>query len=313
MKNNFTYRHYFLKGAFVTMVYILFMSFTVQGQEKVQFTQYMFNGLVINPAYAGAEEALSLTFLQRNQWTDVDNAPTTQTLSAHTLVKKKKVGLGLTLVNDKIGIHKNLSVLTNYAYHIRTGSNSYLSMGVQAGLHSTRSDYASLVGASNDPKLNDLNIAQTFFDFGAGLYFRSKKFHIGLSAPELLPNKVSINDTVTVNLNRTNFFLFSKYRFPLGEKFELEPAMLLKYKPQLPVSYDITLSMIYRKVISAGFSYRKSESVDFLFRAQITPQLELGYAYDHTIDRVSVLSRGSHELMVHYLFRYSKSKVSSPR
>lgn len=284
-----------------------------QAQQKVQFTQYMFNQLVINPAYAGADEALSLTFIQRNQWGSVENAPSTQTFSAHTLVKKQKFGVGLSVVNDRIGAHKNLSALTNFAYHIQTGLNSYLSMGVQAGMHNTRSNYAALTGATNDPKLSDLNIAETFFDFGAGIYFRSPKFHAGLSAPELIPKRVAFNDTVSVKLSRTNFFLFSKYTFTVSENMDLQPAILLKHLPGLPFSFDANLNMIYRKVLSIGLSYRKDESVDFLIKAQITPQLQFGYAYDHTISDVARLSNGSHEIMVHYLFRYIQTKVSSPR
>src|SRR6267154_4271369 len=123
-------------------------------QEKVQFTQYMFSGLVINPAYAGADEKLSLTFINRNQWSGIEGAPTTQTLSAHTLFKKKQFGLGFLLVNDQIGIHRNVNASVSCAYHIQTGDNSYLSMGLQPGVKSVRSDYASLTtSGGNDPYL----------------------------------------------------------------------------------------------------------------------------------------------------------------
>jgi type IX secretion system PorP/SprF family membrane protein len=135
-------------------------------QQKMQFTQYMFNGLVINPAYAGADEALSLTFIHRSQWAGVENAPQTQTLSAHTLFKRKHFGLGLTIVNDKIGVHKNLSILSNYAYHLRTGKKSALSFGLQAGMNNQKSDYTSLLTAgNNDPKLYNPVLTETFFNF----------------------------------------------------------------------------------------------------------------------------------------------------
>jgi type IX secretion system PorP/SprF family membrane protein len=274
----------------------------------------MFSGLVINPAYAGVDEALSLTFIHRNQWSGVENAPSTQTLSAHTLFNRKHLGLGLTMVNDKIGVHKDLSVLTNYAYHLRTGEKSVLSMGLQAGIHSTKSDYASLMGGvTHDPKLYNLVVSETFLDFGMGIYFRSPGLHIGLSAPGLIPEKISLNDTVSLQLSRTNLFLFSKYTITRNERIAYEPAVLLKYLPGLPLSFDVTINMIYRKVLVLGLAYRKRESVDFLFKAQVTPQLQLGYGYDYTIGDVSRLSNGSHELMVHYLFRYFQTKVSSPR
>lgn len=283
-------------------------------QERVQFTQYMFNGLIINPAYAGADEALSLTFIQRNQWAGVENAPTTQTLSAHTLFKKKHIGLGLSLVNDKIGVHKNISVQTNYAYHVKVNRTAYLSMGLLAGVHTRRSDYASLVGASsNDPKLFNPTISHTAFDFGMGLYFRSPKLHIGISIPELVPASYTINDTLSLRLSTTNYFLFSKYRMQVKENLAVEPSFLLKYLPNVPLSFDLNVNVIFHEVLTTGLSYRKSESVDFILKGQITPQLQFGYAYDYPIQEISRLSNGSHEVMVNYLFRYTRTNVTSPR
>jgi len=306
--------HYVTNIILPPLIMVLLLSLQCAGQQKVQFTQYMFSGMVINPAYAGVDEALSLTFIHRNQWSGIEGAPSTQTLSAHTLFKKKNLGLGLTIVNDKVGVHKNQSILTNYAYHLRTGEKSTLSMGLQAGIHSTRSDYASLMDdVTNDPKLSNLVVSETFFDFGMGVYFRSPGLHVGLSAPELIPETISLNDTASVRLSRANIFLFSKYTITRSERIAYEPAVLLKYLPGLPLSFDVTINMIYRKVLVLGLAYRKRESVDFLFKAQVTPQLQLGYGYDYTIGDVSRLSNGSHELMVHYLFRYVQTKVSSPR
>src|SRR5687768_3116538 len=163
---------------------------TSYAQQKVQFTQYMFNELVINPAYAGADEALSLTFIQRKQWTNIESSPSTQSLSAHSLLKKKNLGFGVTLVNDKIGVHRNLTALTNFAYHLRVAKHSYLSMGLQGGIHNRKSNYGMLAGTSNvDPKLYDAHVTYTAFDLGMGFYFRSPRLHVGLSAPEMLPER----------------------------------------------------------------------------------------------------------------------------
>jgi type IX secretion system PorP/SprF family membrane protein len=283
-------------------------------QQKVQFTQYMFNGLVINPAYAGADEALSLTLIQRKQWSNVDGSPSTQSLSAHTLFGKKHFGLGMTLINDKIGIHKNLSALTNYAYHLKVGAKSYLSMGVQAGIHSRKSNYGRLAGLNNtDPKLYDASVAYTAFDFGMGLYYRSPRLHVGISAPEMLPERFSLNDTLTVRLRNVNFFGFSKYIITVSDVFDLEPSILIKHLAGVPLSYDLNMNVIYRKVLSAGLSYRKKESIDFMLKGQLTPQLQFGYAYDHPVGMISRLSNGSHELMINYVFRYAPNKITSPR
>jgi type IX secretion system PorP/SprF family membrane protein len=289
-------------------------SLTTFAQQKVQFTQYMFNGLVINPAYAGADEALSLTLIQRKQWANVEGSPSTQSLSAHTLFGRKHIGLGMTLINDKIGIHKNLSALTNYAYHLRVGTKSYLSMGVQAGLHSRKSNYGRLAGTTNtDPRLYDASVSYTAFDFGMGLYYRSPKLHVGLSAPEMLPERFLLNDTLTVRLSNVNIFGFSKYVFVLSPMFDLEPSILIKHLTGVPLSYDLNVNVIYRKVLSAGLSYRKKESIDFMLKAQLTPQLQFGYAYDHPVGKISTMTNGSHEFIIKYVFRYTQDKVMSPR
>src|SRR5688500_18255288 len=180
--------HTLLKAITLVVFFIVISAVPSTAQQKVQFTQYMFNGLVINPAYAGADEALSLTFIQRKQWANIENSPSTQSLSAHTLFKKRRFGLGLTFINDRIGVHRNLCALTNYAYHLKVRQTSYLSMGTQAGFHNQKSDYSSLIGpTTTHPKLSNPHIPYTSFDFGMGMYFRSPRLHVGTSAPELLP------------------------------------------------------------------------------------------------------------------------------
>jgi type IX secretion system PorP/SprF family membrane protein len=305
MKVKVTYRTFF----FISM---MSCSWLVHGQQQIHFTQYMFNGLVINPAYAGADEALSLTFIQRSQWAGMPNGPETQTLSAHTLFGHKRVGLGLNVVNDKIGVHHNLNVMTNYAYHLQVSERSVLSLGLKAGIHNRRSGYSSLASPTiNDPRLVD--VSRTFFDFGMGAYFRSPRFHAGLSVPELIPGRMNINDTLSIRLSKASSMAFVKYVYPVNDFIDIEPSFLLKYLSGLPVTYDINANMVYRKVLTLGLSYRRKESIDFLFKGQITPQLQLGYSYDHPIGVVSRIANGSHELMVQYVFRYLHQKVTSPR
>jgi type IX secretion system PorP/SprF family membrane protein len=146
-----------------------------------------------------------------------------------------------------------------------------------------------------------------------GFYFRSPRFHLGLSAPELLPEEFNLNDTTSITLRDANYFLFSKYRITLSENVDVEPSLLLKYFSGIPLSYDINMNVIFRKVLTLGLSYRKKESVDFMLRGQVTRQMQFGYSYDHPIGAVSKVSNGSHELMINYVFRYVQSNVASPR
>ena len=273
----------------------------------------MFSGVVINPAYAGADEALSITAIHRNQWTGVENAPSTQTLSAHSLFKKKQFGIGFTFIQDEIGIHRNQNFLAQYAYHLPIDKKSALSFGLQGGVYHLKSDYASLGNANNDPKLYNPVNSQMFFDFGAGIYFRSKRLHAGLSVPELLPQHFVFNDTLSVSLTKANLFFYTRYTIPLNEFTDFQPNVLIKYMSNIPVSFDLTLNFVYRKVLTLGTAFRQRESVDLLLKMQVTPQLQLGYAYDHPIGTVSKLSSRSHELVVNYVFRNFEKKVVSTR
>jgi type IX secretion system PorP/SprF family membrane protein len=242
----------------------------------------------------------------------VENAPTTQTLSAHTLVRKKHIGLGLSVINDKIGVYQNLNALSSFAYHIQTGRDSYFSMGLQAGFNNNRANYLSLQGNSNDPNLAN-SINETYFDFGFGLYFRSPRFHIGISSPQFVPKQIALDKGVNIQVGSSNYFLFSKYRIPLSKSWELEPSTLVKYAALLPLSYDFNVSFIYRRILTTGLSYRVNESMDFLLKAQVTQQLQFGYSYDYPIGFTTKVGAGSHELMVNYVFKYIRKNVSSPR
>jgi type IX secretion system PorP/SprF family membrane protein len=281
-------------------------------QQLPQFTQFMYNNLVINPAYAGADEALSLTLLHRSQWTGVDKAPSTQSFSAHSLIRKKQIGLGLTVIRDEIGVHKNTNILTNYAYHLNVAERTFLSFGLQVGLTNLKSDYASLASAPLDPKLAN-SINETMLDFGAGLYLRSPRFSLGLSSPGLLSRTVTVNDSVAVNFKKANFMGVARYRFTLSDNIDMEPGLMIKYFTTLPFSYDVNLNFIYRSVLTTGLSYRKDESIDLILRLQITPQLQFGYAYDYPINNAARLSSASHELMLNYIFRDFKKRAASPR
>ncbi|HTE29056.1 MAG TPA: type IX secretion system membrane protein PorP/SprF [Chryseolinea sp.] len=303
-----------MKSFITTMILACFI-LGARAQQSAQFTQYMFNGLILNPAYAGMDKSLSMTFVNRSQWISIDGAPVTQTLSAHTLLTKQQLGIGLTLVNDKIGIHKNQKIMGAASYHLKVSPKGTLSFGLQGGLNIVKSNYASLASNSStmDPQLANAGIAQTYMNLGMGFYFSSPRFHVGFSIPDLMPQRYALNDTITVTWQKAHYFLFSKYIIPLNDELQLEPSMLIKYNPGLPLSFDINACLVIKKALTLGLSYRKSESIDFLLKAQLTPQLQFGYSYDYVTGEVSNVSRGTHELMVSYLFKYTHTNVASPR
>lgn len=303
-----------MKGGFIYLIIAILvcLSGSTQAQQRPQFTQYMFNQFVLNPAYAGANEALSLTFVNRSQWTKVDGAPMTQTLSGHTLFKNEHTGLGVTITNDKVGAHKSTSAMVASTYHLKVASHSWVSMGIQAGIINKRSNFSNLTGAGIDPQTGQ-GFSHTYLNLGTGFYFRSRTLEAGISVPEIFPGKLQVTDSLLLNLNKPNWYLFTKYRYTLNDHIDMEPGVLFKYLRGVPLSYDLNLSFEFYKVFSAGVSYRKEESIDIIWKAQLTPQLQVGYAYDRTIGKISALSNNSHELMVNYVFKYSKSNITSPR
>ena len=285
-------------------------------QQSAQFTQYMFNGLMLNPAYAGAEESLIISFVNRAQWTAVEGSPVTQGLYAHTLLEKQKTGLGLSIINDKIGVHRNLNINGSAAYHLRISEKATLSFGLQAGINTLKSNYGAITSGSptgTDPQLANAGSGKTSLNLGMGFYYRSPKVHAGFSIPDLIPQNYSLNDSVSITWKQANYFLFTRYIIPLSDNLQLEPGILLKYYPGLPLSFDINTCLVIKKALTLGLAYRKSESIDFLMKAQLTPQLQFGYSYDFVTGEVNNLSRGTHEIMVGYLFKYRHDKIASPR
>jgi type IX secretion system PorP/SprF family membrane protein len=311
MKNaslSIAYRYIFISA------FLICNSFTTAtAQQKAQFTQYMFNELILNPAVAGNEGALSITLLDRNQWVSVDGAPRTQTLSAHSFFESKNLGAGLSFVNDKIGIHKVQNLLGDLSYRLAFSNEKFLSMALRTGMAIRKSDYASISGSnSTDPALVNPDFTHTSLTLGAGLYYNSARLKIGISAPDLLPEKIYVSDTVSIRWRRAQYFLLVKYQWPLNSSIDIAPSVLIKYLYGLPVSYDINASVILKKVLSMGLSYRRKESISFLLNAKITPQLKIGYAYDSGIGKMAP-SAGSHEAMLNYVFRYTQHNIVSPR
>ena len=290
----------------------LFLSKTY-AQQNIQYTQYMYDLSLINPAYAGAYGALNISLIHRDQWNGLEGAPQAQTLSAHTLFKKQQIGTGILVHRETIGVHQNLHAAANIAYHLELNKGQTLSLGLNAGVFNTQSDYQSLQAGVNDPTAYDEAFTGTDFNAGFGLYYRADKLELSYSVPTLLTRDVYINDSTTIDPTALNHLFFSRYTFGINDNLKLQPSFLIKYYPNLPVSYDLNMIFNYKDLLSTGLSYRAQESVDLLLRLQITPQLQIGYAFDYPIGNVNRLSQASNELMLRYLFKFSYGKVKSSR
>ncbi|EAY28129.1 PorP/SprF family type IX secretion system membrane protein [Microscilla marina] len=242
-----------------------------QAQQDVQFTQYMFNGLAINPAYAGSRDVFSVTGLFRKQWTGIEGAPVTQTLSGHLPLIKDRIGLGLTLVNDKIGITNNFSMIGSYAFRIRFNTG-VLAMGIQAAITQFRANFTdvrfSVDPTSTDPAF-DQNINKTLPNFGTGLYYYTDRFYAGLSVPQLINWDLADGNISNARQSR-HVFITAGYVFDVSPTVKIRPSLLAKYVSGAPFSIDINANVWLFDRFAVGGSYRIGDAVNLLAEARIS-------------------------------------------
>ena len=273
----------------------------------------MFNGLVLNPAYAGSHGNLSATALYRNQWTGIDGAPVTQTFSLHSPLNNDKVGLGINIVNDKIGITNTLNIHGSYSYMIQTGAGK-LALGIQAGMLQYKSFFSKISFSDpiNEPVQGD-NINLIKISFGGGLYYFSDKFYVGLSSPRLSSFK-TIKDTLHNPIFASHFFLSSGMIFNLNSILKLKPSLLVKAVQGPLPQFDINTTLYFKDFIGLGLSYRYMESVAAMLQLAFAKNYKIGYSYDYGISGgLQKYNKGSHEIMFQVEFSLKKDKVISPR
>jgi type IX secretion system PorP/SprF family membrane protein len=289
-------------------------------QQQVMFTQYMFNQLALNPAYAGIHKGISMSFLARNQWVGFDGAPKTQTFSIHSPLKYRNIALGALLIHDQIGITDQFGAQFSYAYRIKFINDSKLSFGIQGGFNQYKVDYTK--NPNNDPSLGSQNINEISPNIGAGVMWHSDRFYLGFSVPQLVnhtvgddfedPNSGEVIDSDSKTLR--HYFLSGGYVFRLNEYLRLKPNILFKWVQGAPFQLDLNANLLIMDLIWVGVSYRSLESVDFLFQIQITDQFQLGYAYDlSTGSELARVNNGSHEIMLNFVFNRRSDKIVTPR
>lgn len=288
-------------------------------QQDAMYTQYMFNTLAINPAYAGSRNVISATALYRNQWVGFTGAPETATFSIDAPFSAKRMGIGFQVYNDKAGIIKNTGALLSYAYRLRLEKGT-LSFGMQGGVKQYSADFSSLNlnngnGTTLDPAFSE-NVNRFLFDAGAGLYYNSDRFYIGIAAMDLLRNRFSNYQSSGTSLGSRediHLFLSTGFVFPLSDDYKLKPALLVKGVRGSPLEGDINANLWIKDVVGIGVQYRTTADIAGLLEVQISPQIRVGYSYDYSTTDLRSVNSGSHEIMLRYEFGFSKDKFRSPR
>jgi type IX secretion system PorP/SprF family membrane protein len=299
---------------FYLLISVLFVGlWTTQAQQLPQFTQYMYNTISINPAYAGNRDAFSLTALNRNQWAGISGAPRTQTLSIHSPLRNEKIGLGLSVINDKTGYENYTYLYGDFSYTINVSQDITLSFGLKGGF----SYYDLDEDLFNEPSvLQDPFFREQFNkwtpNFGAGLFLSSQKWYVGLSAPKIIKNDNNdFNEFVA--LEQVHYFLTGGYVFDLSDTWKLRPTALAKVTNGAPLSFDMSSTVIYDEKLYLGATYRIDDAIGAFIDFQIFEPLRIGYGYEYSISDLRPYTTGSHEVILIYELRFQNTKYKSPR
>lgn len=271
-------------------------------QQMPQFSQYMYNTISINPAYAGTREKLNVTLLNRNQWVGIDGAPVTQTLSIDTAIPDTNLGVGLSIINDKLGYESTKYIYADVSYSIAINDDYRLSFGIKAGM----SKYGIDAELLNDPDaIGDEYLDNIFTswkpNFGAGIYYRSDEWYLGLSTPRLI-NYTNQTSLEYESIERSSYYLTGGAMLKLNSTLKLKPTFLVKYTNGAPLSVDLTANFLINEKFWIGAAYRLNDSFGVLASFQITENLKIGYSYDAISSDLSPYTSGSHEVFINYQF-----------
>jgi len=298
---------------FLTLSVMIFLPLALFGQLTPVTNQYILNPLTINPSYAGNRGGLSVAAFFRQQWVGIDGAPRTMSLEVDAPVLSSKLGLGLFVVNDQIGVTKQTEVMTSYAFRITVGEG-LLALGLGAGLVTTNTAWSDLIAL--DPGDEYYLIDSRVFvvpDFSFGTYYTVKNYFVGFSIPRLLGYKFDFDKnkySLRVEPGQYNFVLNTGYIFSLGQKTRFMPSALLSYSPGDKLLYDASAHFILNDKLWLGATYRSTGSLTTLAQFAINNQFKVAYSYDFDFGKLGTYSNGSHEIMLRYEFRYKVDVIN---
>lgn len=307
-----------LIGIIIAISFCVGISSSVKAQQDAQYTQYMYNTLSINPAYAGSREVLSAVLLHRSQWVGVDGAPTTQTLSAHTPITKNLMGIGLNITNDAIGPSRQTYIDASYSYGIEVGRESQLNFGIKAGAHLLDVDYSKLdIFDNTDPNFQS-NVDNKFSpQFGLGALLFAENYYVGLSVPNVLETKhfdqSNNSNSNTVAKERISYYLTGGYVFDLSSDLKLKPTLLTKMTEGAPLQVDVSANFLLYEKLTLGAAYRWDAALSGLLAFQFTDAWMLGFAYDTDTTKYTNYNDGSFEVFLRFELFKKYNKMLTPR
>lgn len=303
-----------MKKSLIISILFFVIGFESFGQQDEQMSNYMFNPLYFNPAYAGSKDAISAVAVGRFQWVNFQGAPTSQWFSVHSPILFKSMGVGGHMVNDRVGNRTRTSIYGDVSAGIKINekNQSRIAAGLSAGVDVLGYDFTkSKVNDQTDPYYG-VQFSKTKPNIGAGLFYYSNKHYIGISSPRILEAKVISANNLVEFASARHIFVAAGYVFDLNSVLKLKPSTLIKYTPKAPVTFDVNVSLLSYEKLWTGIMYRFNESAGATI-AYTLKDLTIGYAYDFPINGLRTYQTGSHEVFISYDFRTKKSVYTSPR
>ena len=315
-KKTYTFFSFIITAQIVIM---LFVFQHVHAQTEPMYSQYMYNMLGVNPAYAGNREALSLNFFQRNQWLGIKGAPKTTSVSIDQSIKEGKIGLGLQVYDDQLGVESATGFNGMLSTRIQVSEKGILSGGLSFGVMNYRINLNDVNNRNNpnDPSfISTDNPSKWTPSLGMGVYYNTDRFYAGIATPNILKSRLASYENMNTSIQKLDaFHLFANagYVFDINEDVKLKPSTMVKMVSGAPIETDINLNVWLKDILGFGGSYRTGDAFVGMVELQATSNLRFGYAYDMPFNPLKYFTKGSHELILRYEIGNFKTKIKSTR
>jgi type IX secretion system PorP/SprF family membrane protein len=302
----------------ISILVLMLISGISYAQQDAQFTQYMYNTMAINPAYAGLRERMSIFALHRTQWVGIDGAPTTDNVAIHTPINGSNLGIGLSILNDKIGPSNESDVAVNLSYNIKTSEKYTLSFGLKGSVNLLDIDFNKLTYLPTNNSV-DANIDKKFSpNIGAGLYLFSDNSYFGFSIPNFIETKhfdryAGSGASTYISKEQLHYYFTAGYVYDLTGDVKIKPSVLAKMTQGAPLQVDVSTNFLINDKFVIGGAYRWSAAVSAMVGFQASDSWFIGYGYDFETTRLTHYNSGSHEIFLRYEIFNSYDKMVSPR
>jgi type IX secretion system PorP/SprF family membrane protein len=305
-----------MKKTYFLIALALLTFVDVKAQQDPQYTQYMYNMSIMNPAYAGSKENMTGGVLYRKQWVEIEGAPTTGTFFINSPVGKN-VGLGLSAINDKIGPVEETNLYADFSYTLNLGGDRRLAFGIKGGGTFHKVGLFSQIGDGHVPDLNDpafqQNSSKSFLNMGTGFFYYTNKYYVAVSVPNMLKSSYLDYSGRRFGTETLHYFVTGGYVFDINPDLKFKPSTMIKSALNAPVSVDLSANFLFNDKFEVGGTFRIQDSFGAMVNYAVTPNLRVGYAYDHIVSDLNITTPSSHEIMILFNLNFPTKVSQSPR